>query len=125
MENFVNSLAKFVEMFASIVISLLEIMGIVVIIFGAFKAIFYFFKFSIKKERFNIKINLGNSLALGLEFKMGAEIIKTVVVRTLDELWILGAIILLRAILAVLIHWEIKSEKKATEEEHFNNSCDK
>lgn len=125
MDNFVKSLADFVEMFASIVISLLEIMGIVVIIFGAFKAIFYFFKFAIKKERFNIKINLGNSLALGLEFKMGAEIIKTVVVRTLDELWILGAIILLRAILAVLIHWEIKSEKKATEEDHLNNSCEK
>ena len=86
-------------------------MGIIVIVSGAFKAIVDYISKAIKKEKYNFKINLGNALAIGLEFKMGAEIIKTVVVRTIDELLILGAIILLRAILAVLIHWEIKTEK--------------
>ena len=41
---------------------------------------------------------------------MGAEILKTVIVRSLDEMYILAAIILLRAILAFVIHWEIKAE---------------
>ena len=46
---------------------------------------------------------------------MGAEIIKTVVARDLNELAILGVIIGLRAVLALLIHWEIKTEMKEQE----------
>ena len=46
---------------------------------------------------------------------MGAEIIKTVVARNMEELAILGVIIGLRAILALLIHWEIKTEMKEEE----------
>ena len=46
---------------------------------------------------------------------MGAEIIKTVIARDLQELAILGVIIGLRAILALLIHWEIKTEMKEQE----------
>ena len=46
---------------------------------------------------------------------MGAEIIKTVVARDLQELAILGVIIGLRANLALLIHWEIKTEMKEEE----------
>ena len=59
-----------------------------------------------------MKITLAQALSLGLEFKMGAEIINTVVIREASELIILGAIILLRAILAIIIHWEIKTERK-------------
>ena len=63
-------------------------------------------------KHYPIKLALGNSLALGLEFKMGAEILKTVTIRTIDEIMILGAIIVLRALLSVLIHYEVKSEKE-------------
>lgn len=111
MEAFVQWVSSFIENFALLVVYLLEFMGIIVIVSGAFKAIIDYVSKAIKKEKYNFKINLGNALAVGLEFKMGAEIIKTVVVRTIDELLILGAIILLRAVLAVLIHWEIKTEK--------------
>ena len=43
---------------------------------------------------------------------MGAEILKTVTIRTIDEIMILGAIIVLRALLSVLIHYEVKNEKE-------------
>ena len=39
---------------------------------------------------------------------MAAEILKTVLVRNLQELVILGAVILLRALLSFLIHFEMK-----------------
>ena len=89
--------------------------GIVVIAVGAFRSIIKQCINYIKKKDSNIKIDLGNWLALGLEFKMGAEIIKTVVARDLNELAILGVIIGLRAVLALLIHWEIKTEMKEQE----------
>ena len=55
-----------------------------------------------------LMISLGKSLSLALEFKMGAEIINTVIVRDLKELGILAIVIIIRALLAILIHWEIK-----------------
>ena len=66
----------------------------------------------------NVIIELGRSLALALEFKMGAEIVNTVIIKDLRELIILAIIIALRALLALLIHWEIKNEKA---EEEMNN----
>ena len=48
---------------------------------------------------------------------MGAEIIKTVIVHDLKELAVLGIVIAIRALLAFLIHWEMKMEK-AEEEDH-------
>ena len=62
-------------------------------------------------------VELGKTLALALEFKMGAEIIKTVIVHDLTELAVLGIVILIRALLAFLIHWEMKMEKRHEAEE--------
>ena len=49
-------------------------------------------------------------MATGLEFKLAAEILKTVLVKNLDELVILGAVFLLRVLMTVVIEWEIKQD---------------
>lgn len=95
-----------------VIISLLEIMGIFVILVGSLKAFYMYVCSFFTQKHYPIKLALGNSLALGLEFKMGAEILKTVTIRTIDEIMILGAIIVLRALLSVLIHYEVKNEKE-------------
>lgn len=64
-----------------------------------------------------VVLELFGIIALALEFKMGGEVLRTVVVREWSELGILGAIIVLRAMLTFLIHWEIKNEKRETKEE--------
>lgn len=97
--------------------ALLEIIGIIVITAGAFKAFIHYGISFITDRHYPIKIELGNALALGLEFKMGAEILKTVLIRDMNEIYILGAIILLRAVLSLLIHYEIKAER-----EHGNST---
>lgn len=53
-------------------------------------------------------------------FKMAGEILKTVVSHTIEELSILGAVIVLRALLTFLIHWELKMERQTehAEREH-------
>ena len=43
---------------------------------------------------------------------MAAEILRTVLVQSMDELYMLGAVILIRALLSLLIHWEIKPHEK-------------
>ena len=62
-----------------------------------------------------VRLNLARGLAMGLEFKLGSEILRTVVVRDFSEVFIVGAVIVLRAALAFLIHWEIKNEEAHSE----------
>ena len=56
-------------------------------------------------------------LAMGLEFKLGSEILRTVEVREMEELLFVGGIIALRAVLTILIHWEIKNEEMQNQKE--------
>ncbi|MBR4832624.1 MAG: DUF1622 domain-containing protein [Butyrivibrio sp.] len=89
---------------------LLEFFGICILVFTGVKC----FIFWLKKDE-SIRLQLAQGIALALEFKLGGEVLRTVVVREWAELGILGAIIALRATLTFLIHWEIKNEKEALE----------
>ncbi|MGL5541708.1 MAG: DUF1622 domain-containing protein [Erysipelotrichaceae bacterium] len=90
--------------------SIIELIGIMVIAIGSIKAMYRYINAMFTNRHYPIKIELGNALALGLEFKMGAEILKTVVINDWGEIGMLGAIIVLRAFLALIIHYEIKAE---------------
>lgn len=88
-------------------ILLFEFMGVFVLIFVGIRGIVDVFRHNPL-----IRLNLARGMALGLEFKLGSEILRTVVVREINEIFLVGAIILLRAALTFLIHWEIKNEQK-------------
>lgn len=96
------------ESLSPIVVHGLELIGIFMIVFGSVKALMIFFKSGMDLNNSLVKITLGEALALSLEFKLGAEIIKTVIVRDLNELIILGFVVVLRIVLTLLIHWEVK-----------------
>ena len=119
--NFLTVYEGLLHNVAELTVATLELIGIAIIIIGSIKAIVQTFARVIKKQPINIMIELGRALALALEFKMGAEIVNTVVVRELSELLILGIVIALRAILAILIHWEIKNERMENEREAKKN----
>lgn len=110
--GFFESVVGFV---APEIIGILELIGITIISIGSIKAFYLYIRSLIRNEDCHIKVLLGNSLALALEFKMGAEILKTLTIRTLNEIYVLGAIIILRALLSFLIHFEVKSEKEHNE----------
>jgi uncharacterized membrane protein len=90
-------------------ILLFEYTGVIIIIFTGIQGIIAY----IKGDPLT-RLNLAKGLAMGLEFKLGSEILRTVVVREINEILIVGSIILLRAALTFLIHWEIKNEEKET-----------
>ena len=69
------------------------------------------------KKKVNFQVDLAMGLAVGLEFKMAAEILKTVLLQSLDEIYMLGAVILLRALLSLLIHFELNAHKKKENKE--------
>lgn len=93
-------------------IHVLELIGVIVIFVGGCKAFYKYVLNLISNKNYAIKLELAQALTLALEFKLGGEILKTVIVKSLEEMYILAAIILLRAILAFVIHWEIKVEEE-------------
>jgi len=89
---------------------LLELFGIVVLVYTAFKCFIQWIRRST-----SLRLDLAKGIALSLEFKMGSEVLRTVIVREWEELGILGAVILLRGLLTFLIHWEIRQEESIVE----------
>ena len=113
MAELVESLEMIFKYVVEICTTCLELAGIIVLVSTAFIC---FIKW-LRRDRENIRLDLAQGIALALEFKMGGEVLRTVVVREMGELLVLGAIILLRAAMTFLIHWEIVNEKKEMKEE--------
>ena len=100
-------LEEIVKGMAEYAIVLFEIVGILIITLAGAQGVYNF----VRRDPLT-RLKLAKGMAMGLEFKLGSEILRTVVVRDLSEIAIVGAIILLRAALTFLIHWEIKNEEE-------------
>ena len=98
-----------IELVLPYIITVLEIMGIFVVVWTSLHSFFEYLQNSFMRKRNDIQLHLSKGLATGLEFKLAAEILKTVLVQSMDELYILGAVILLRALMSALIHFEMRA----------------
>ena len=87
-------------------ILLMECVGVTILLITTVKSIWL----CLKRDP-HVRLTLAKGIALALEFKLGGEVLRTVIVREWSELAILGAIIVLRGALTFLIHWEIKTEE--------------
>lgn len=113
MEQVVTQFKTVLHPTAELTAGILELIGIIIIVVGSCRALVRLLRCVFKKQPFHVVVDLGKALSLALEFKMGAEIIKTVIIHNLEELAILGVVIVIRALLAFIIHWEIRMEEKA------------
>ncbi len=100
METFLQEVLEHVVEYA---ILLFEFVGVAILICAGIRGIIG----CIRRNPLT-RLDLAKGMAMGLEFKLGSEILRTVVVRELSEILIVGSIILLRAALTFLIHWEIR-----------------
>ena len=102
---------EFIEFILPYMISILELIGIFVVFWAGMYGFYKYIQSWFTHKKINLIELLGHHLAMGLEFKMAAEILRTVLIQSLDELYMLGAVILLRAILSLLIHFEMNPHK--------------
>ena len=108
MTVFLNNIELCLTYIVEICTVLLELFGVIILVYTAIKGFISWIR-----HESGLRLDLAQGIALSLEFKMGSEVLRTVVVREWSELGILGAIILLRGLLTFLIHWEIKNEEKS------------
>ncbi len=97
----------------AIIGSVIEAVGVLVIVVGALLATIRSFVFLLREDnevRYrNFRTTLGRSIILGLEFLIAGDIIKTVIVSdTLESIVMLVLIIIIRALLSLTLFLEIE-----------------
>lgn len=107
-----NFLQEIIAKIVPYMISILEMIGIIIVFFSGIRGFWQYIQNILKKKGYDLQRDLAYGLAIGLQFKMAAEILRTVLIQSLDELYRLGAIILLRALLSLLIYFELRHPKK-------------
>lgn len=111
-ETLYNELHEGLVTLVNLSVVLLEFIGVGVIVVAALQGIYNY----VRRDPLT-RLKLAKGMAMGLEFKLGSEILRTVVVREFTEIGLVAAIIVLRAALTFLIHWEIKTEESQMEQE--------
>ena len=112
--------------FLNTLATIISVTSLLIVTYGALIGVISFFRNELKRLIGNYSITnirklravFGTYLLLGLEFLIASDILKTVLEPTLNELAILGGIVVLRTVLSVFLNKEIKeleTENKDTE----------
>jgi uncharacterized membrane protein len=93
---------------------IIELSAAVIIFYASGKAVFAYFKDNVSKSAgylpdIKIRLNLGKSLAIGLELLLGADILKTAIAPSWDEIGKLAAIAALRTALNYFLERDLKN----------------
>lgn len=107
MEMVVNFLHKAVQYSAEIGVALLELTSIFILMHHCVMGLIRYIR---KDEHTRLKLAYG--IALSLEFKLGGEVLRTLIVRDWMEMLLLGAIVVLCAAVTLMLHFEIKVEEE-------------
>ena len=107
MEEVFVVVERYFEQVVEWAVLLCEVIGVVIIVLTAVRGAIAWIR---KKE--NARLIAAEGIAVALTFKLGGEVMRSVIVREWSELLILGAVVLLRAVMAILIHFEIRAEKQ-------------
>lgn len=103
--------------FLNTLATIISVISLLIVTYGVLVGFVAFLRNEIK--RFNgtytvnnirqLRADFGSYLLLGLEFLIASDILKTVVDPTLDELAILGGVVMVRTVLSVFLNKEIKN----------------
>ncbi|UCE19348.1 MAG: DUF1622 domain-containing protein [Gemmatimonadota bacterium] len=102
--------------------------GVAIIVWGVILMLFRLIRLeftrirkkSIFQERETIRHQLGSYLLLGLEFLIAADIINTITHPTLNEMAVLGSIVVIRSVISYFLdkeraEFDSRTEEKASE----------
>ena len=97
----------------------MEAVAVVFILGGSGRAIVLYAKGCMvparRMKEFNlVRLRVGHSLSLGLEFLIGADILKSAVSPSWEDLGKLAAIVAIRCVINFLLVWEIRHTESAS-----------
>ncbi len=106
-----DSLDSIIEVVVDYGVMFFEIAGVIVLLVAGVRGVYHYVT---RNPR--TRLLLAQGMAMALEFKLGSEILRTVTVRQLSECVLVAFIIVLRASLTFLLHWESSQLEKEEKE---------
>ena len=110
-EEITEAFKEVVSHVAEISVNFMELLSICIIVFTTFVA---FFKL-LRHEK-SARVYLLHGQSIGLTFKLGSEILRTITVRNMDEIMQIAMLILIKAAMTWLIHWELTDTDEEPDE---------
>lgn len=106
MEPIIKEAAYFVALLA-------ESIAVLIILLGIIKTVVFYLRSSLpykfQPEMIStLRMQLGSSLSLSLEFLIGADILKTAISPSWNEIGMLGAIVVIRTVLNYFLTQELR-----------------
>ena len=89
-------------------ITLVEIIGALIVFFYTFKALY----FLLRHKHSMSHTMLTEGISTGLSFLLGSEVLKTIIAPDWGSIGMICAILVMRAGMTLLVHWEHKLEKE-------------
>lgn len=99
------------DKYLPILIHLFEFMGIFILTVGVFTAFYHYIMIRFFNKNINVKYEFADVMITTLDFKLAAEILKTVIIKNESELIIIGSVFIIRIIMTFVLEKEIKFEK--------------
>ena len=98
-----------------LVSSTIGVAGVAIIVWGVILITYRLLKLEIKRfkqisiyrERETLRHQLGSYLLLGLEFLIAADVIRTITHPTLNDMAVLGSIVLIRTVISYFLEREV------------------
>ena len=94
-----------------ILIHLFELMGILILTLGVFTAFYHYIQKIFFNKKVNIKYEFADVMITTLDFKLAAEILKTVTIKSMDEVVILASVFIIRIIMTFVLEKEMQIEE--------------
>lgn len=104
-------LEELFDNYLPILIHLFEFMGIFILTIGVFTAFYHYIMIRFFNKNINVKYEFADVMITTLDFKLAAEILKTVIIKNESELIIIGSVFIIRIIMTFVLEKEIKFEK--------------
>ncbi len=89
----------------------IEAAGALVVVIGALRTFFFYFLdlfTSRHRDISSLRLMLGQSMIMGLEFLVAADILRTATSPTWNDILFLLALIIMRTLLNYLLEWEME-----------------
>ncbi|NLY45784.1 MAG: DUF1622 domain-containing protein [Tissierella sp.] len=111
-------MANIIETLVSYVAYAMEIIGIIIIIISGIKALYIFIKDGFKFNNMSVSLTIAEGLSMSLGFLLAAEIVLSIMIKTVPNLIVLVGIAALRVGLTFVLLWEITQFEKVLDQDH-------
>ena len=106
--NLTHLLDAFLETAVPMIAGLAEVVGLFIIITSLAKATYHYVRATFFNDHHDFHHEMSSGLTTALEFLMSAEIAKTFLLQNLESVVPLAATFALRALMSMLLHWEME-----------------